>query len=202
MIAVRGSGQLSKPYVVYKATHLYPTWVENGAEGTVYNRSKSGCFDGKIFENWFQEVALPHLEKCHGKKILIGQGYTAEHSNTETPSSSVAVDDEILADEVLEEAEAEEQEVETCSNEDSDKENITFVADDHVLVQFKCPYDKTKYYVGRIISVVDDNLLVVNFLRSKDSLKHEKYLFYPDIKDERSKSIRRNRFAFSKLPDV
>ncbi|KAG5891995.1 hypothetical protein JTB14_007743 [Gonioctena quinquepunctata] len=61
----------------------------------------------------------------HGKKLDVpaGQGVTAEHLNAETPSSSVAVDDEILADEVLEEAEAEEQEVETYSNEDSDKEN-------------------------------------------------------------------------------
>lgn len=62
--------------------------------------------------------------------------------------------------EVLEEAEAEEQEVETCSNEDSDKENITFVADYYVLVQFQCPNNKTNYYVGRITSVVDNNLLV------------------------------------------
>ncbi|KAG5858717.1 hypothetical protein JTB14_009384 [Gonioctena quinquepunctata] len=113
----------------------------------------------------------------HGKKgkkldVPAGQGVTAKHLNAETPSSSVAVDDE-----VLEEAEAEEQKVETCSNEDSDKENITFVADDYVLVQFKCRNDKTKYYVGRITSVVDDNLLIVNFLRSKDSLKHGKYFF-------------------------
>lgn len=125
------------------------------------------------------------------------------------------MDYEILEDEVLGEAEDEEQEVESCSNEDSDKENITFVADDYVLVQFKCPNNKTKYYVGRITTVVDDNLLAVNFLRSKVSLKHEKYFFYPDIKDESIVNIedvimkmknptdlRRNRFAFSKLPDV
>ncbi|KAG5878652.1 hypothetical protein JTB14_030851 [Gonioctena quinquepunctata] len=100
--------------------------------------------------------------------VPAGQGDTAEHLNAQTPSSSVTVDDEILADEVLEEAEAEEQEVETSSNEDSDKENIIFVADDYVLVQFKCPNNGTKYYVGRFTSVVDD--IVVNFLRSKNSL--------------------------------
>lgn len=71
----------------------------------------------------------------HGKKLdaPAGQSITSEHLNAVTPSTSVAVNNEILADEVLGEAEAEKQEVETCNNEDSDKENITFVADSYVL---------------------------------------------------------------------
>ncbi|KAG5866333.1 hypothetical protein JTB14_032695 [Gonioctena quinquepunctata] len=134
-----------------------------------------------ISKNWsttlstfFRNSRIPENEpRKKGKKLDVpaGQGNTAEHLNAENPSSSVAMDDEILADEVLEEAEAEEEEVETCSNEDSDNENITFVANDYVLVQLKYPDNKTEYYVGRITSVVDDNLLVVNILRSKDSLK-------------------------------
>ncbi|KAG5884350.1 hypothetical protein JTB14_024428 [Gonioctena quinquepunctata] len=70
--------------------------------------------------------------------VPAGQGVTAEHLNAETLSSSVAVDDEILADEMLGEAEAEEQEVETYSNEDRDKENITFVAELLVLLTIIC----------------------------------------------------------------
>ncbi|KAG5864347.1 hypothetical protein JTB14_014468 [Gonioctena quinquepunctata] len=134
--------------------------------------------DSRITENEQRKKKKKKLD------VPAGQGVTAEHSNAETPSSSVAVDDEILANEVLEEAESEEQEEETCSNGDSDKENIISVADDYVLVQFECPYNETEYYMGRITSVVDDNLLVVDFLRSKDSPKHEKYFFYPDMKDE------------------
>ncbi|KAG5875129.1 hypothetical protein JTB14_015456 [Gonioctena quinquepunctata] len=79
MIAVSGSEQLLKPHVVYKATHLYPTWVENGPEGIIYNRSKSGWFDGEIFENWFQEVALPYFKKCH-EKVLIGDNLSSHIS--------------------------------------------------------------------------------------------------------------------------
>lgn len=72
MIADRGSRQLLKPHVLYKATHLYTTWVENGPEGTVYNKSKSGWFKREIFKNWFQEVAVTYFKKCNGKKVLIG----------------------------------------------------------------------------------------------------------------------------------
>ena len=44
-------GELSPPYVVYKAEHLWSTWTEGGPSGTRYNRSKSGWFDGVIFDD-------------------------------------------------------------------------------------------------------------------------------------------------------
>lgn len=72
MLAGSGSGVLLPPYIVYKAQHLYPTWIENGPAGAAYNRSKSGWFDQTIFEDWFRKIALPYFRNLQGKKILIG----------------------------------------------------------------------------------------------------------------------------------
>lgn len=70
MMAGTGSGKLLAPYVVYKAQHLYPAWLENGPPGTAYNRTKSGWFDQTIFEDWFRKIALPYLRTLDGKKSL------------------------------------------------------------------------------------------------------------------------------------
>lgn len=72
MMAITASGAVLPPYVVYKSVHLYPTWVEGGPIGTVYNRTKSGWFDSATFENWFDRILLPYFKKLSGKKVLIG----------------------------------------------------------------------------------------------------------------------------------
>lgn len=51
MMAITASGAILPPYVVYKSVHLYPTWVEGGPIGTVYNRTKSGWFDSATFDS-------------------------------------------------------------------------------------------------------------------------------------------------------
>lgn len=80
MMAISASGQLLPPYTVYKATHLYPTWVEGGVEGAFYNRTKSGWFDGPTFEDWFDKIALPYLKKLQGPKIIIGDNLSSHIS--------------------------------------------------------------------------------------------------------------------------
>lgn len=80
MMAAAGSGKLLAPYVVYKAQHLYPAWLENGPPGTAYNRNKSGWFDQTIFEDWFRKIALPYFRSLDGKKILIGDNLSSHVS--------------------------------------------------------------------------------------------------------------------------
>jgi len=40
MFACCADGTVLPPYTVYKAAHLYPTWVEGEVEGAAYN---TGC---------------------------------------------------------------------------------------------------------------------------------------------------------------
>lgn len=74
MFAGSAAGQLLPCYVVYKAEHLYDTWRQGGPRGTRYNRSKSGWFDGVIFEDWFNSIALKYFQKYEkdAPKVLIG----------------------------------------------------------------------------------------------------------------------------------
>lgn len=66
--------------MVYKASHLYDTWVKNGPEGTRYNRSASGWFDGDCFTDWLETLAVPYLEKKDGKKVLVGDNLSSHLS--------------------------------------------------------------------------------------------------------------------------
>lgn len=50
---------------------MYDTWTTDGPKGARYNRSKSGWFDLQCFSDWFMTVALPHLKKLDGKKLMI-----------------------------------------------------------------------------------------------------------------------------------
>ncbi|KAJ8952542.1 hypothetical protein NQ314_007511 [Rhamnusium bicolor] len=63
MFSGTASEKLLSCYVVYKAEHLYDTWQQGGPRGTRYNRSKSGWFDGVIFEDWFVTVPLKYFQK-------------------------------------------------------------------------------------------------------------------------------------------
>lgn len=80
MMSITGSGIMLPPYVVYKSVHLYPTWIEGGVPGAVYNRTKSGWFDGPTFEDWFHKIALPYLKNLDGKKNLLGDNLSSHVS--------------------------------------------------------------------------------------------------------------------------
>lgn len=64
MFAGSASGHALPVYIVYKsASVLYHSWMEGGPKGARYNRSKSGWFEGQLFEDWFTTIALPYLKK-------------------------------------------------------------------------------------------------------------------------------------------
>ncbi|CAH1974588.1 unnamed protein product [Acanthoscelides obtectus] len=80
MMTITAAGQLLPPYVIYKSVHLYPAWIEGGPDGTMYNRTKSGWFDGPAFEDWFDRILLPYFRNLPGKKILIGDNLASHTS--------------------------------------------------------------------------------------------------------------------------
>ncbi|XP_063216021.1 uncharacterized protein LOC134527346 [Bacillus rossius redtenbacheri] len=77
MMCGNAAGEMAPPYVTYKAEGLYQSWTEGGPRGTRYNRSKSGWFDARIFEDWFEGLMLPILKKQDGVKILIGDNLSS-----------------------------------------------------------------------------------------------------------------------------
>ncbi|XP_050560611.1 uncharacterized protein LOC126912470 [Spodoptera frugiperda] len=80
MMAGTADGKMLPPYVVYKATHLYDSWVQHGPEGTRYNRSTSGWFDGTTFEDWVQNMVIPYFKDFPGRKCLIGDNLSSHLS--------------------------------------------------------------------------------------------------------------------------
>ena len=68
------------PYVLYKAEHLWDTWMVGGPKGTRYIRSKSGWFDMTCFRDWFFTLLVPYCKKLSGAKILIGDNLSSHIS--------------------------------------------------------------------------------------------------------------------------
>lgn len=80
MMAGTADGKMLPPYVVYKATHLYDTWIEQGPAGARYNRSDSGWFDGTSFQDWVENLVIPFFKDLPGKKCLIGDNLSSHFS--------------------------------------------------------------------------------------------------------------------------
>jgi hypothetical protein len=82
MFAVSAAGSLLPPYVCYKATNLYDTWLENGPPGARYNRTPSGWFTQEVFEDWFLSIAVPYFRRSpvQGKKVIIGDNLSSHIS--------------------------------------------------------------------------------------------------------------------------
>ncbi|KAG5884239.1 hypothetical protein JTB14_011728 [Gonioctena quinquepunctata] len=59
MFCGNANGDSVAPFIIYKAEHLWTTWLEGGPEGEHYNRTKQGWIDGATFEDWF----LAHLSR-------------------------------------------------------------------------------------------------------------------------------------------
>lgn len=73
-------GTMMNPYVVYKSVNMWDCWVVGGPEGTIYNRTKSGWFDSRTFDDWFMRCALPPMKRLEGKKALIGDNLACHFS--------------------------------------------------------------------------------------------------------------------------
>lgn len=82
MYSGAADGTILPTYVVYKAEHLWDTWLHGGPPGTRYNRSKSGWFDSICFEDWFNKIAVPYFSKLDGKKVMIGDNLSSHFSVT------------------------------------------------------------------------------------------------------------------------
>ncbi|KAE8743717.1 hypothetical protein FOCC_FOCC009668 [Frankliniella occidentalis] len=82
MAAVSDNGYVLPFYVVYKAKYVYPTWIENGPQHTVYNASESGWFNMLLFEDWFIKTALTYFKNFgpNQKKAVIGDNLGAHLS--------------------------------------------------------------------------------------------------------------------------
>lgn len=72
MFAAAADGTLLPPYVIYKAAHLYDTWIVGGPSGTRYNRTTSGWIDGNCFIEWFSTIVIPYCRRLNGKTVVIG----------------------------------------------------------------------------------------------------------------------------------
>ena len=72
MFAANAVGDVMPPYVVYKAEHLWDTWMVGGPKGTRYNRSKSGWFDMTCFQDWFLHFSY------HTVRSLVAQKSSLE----------------------------------------------------------------------------------------------------------------------------
>lgn len=71
MMCGTATGELLPIYVVYKSVRVWSSWTEQGPEGTKYDCSSSGWFDGITFENWFMRVLLPSAKRKEGPKLVI-----------------------------------------------------------------------------------------------------------------------------------
>ena len=56
---------------VYKSPsgNMYEDWVSNGPVGSVFTANKSGWFNMKEFETFFQKVFLPYLRNNISQEI-------------------------------------------------------------------------------------------------------------------------------------
>lgn len=80
MLACSGNGDLLPVYVVFKAEHLYESWTVGGPKSARYGNSKSGWFDQKHFEEWFERVAFPYLKDQPPPRALIGDNLASHFS--------------------------------------------------------------------------------------------------------------------------
>nr|CAH7764878.1 unnamed protein product [Callosobruchus chinensis] len=74
MMCGNAAGELLPPFVFYKATQLWNTWMEGGPKHCRYQSTKSGWFVGAAFNEFFESLMLPRLKKLTGRKVIIAHG--------------------------------------------------------------------------------------------------------------------------------
>lgn len=63
MFCVSADRKMLPPYTVYKAKHMYPTWMEGGIERAGYNRKFETIADGSICR--FSRIGFYHVFYRH-----------------------------------------------------------------------------------------------------------------------------------------
>nr|XP_029716147.1 uncharacterized protein LOC115259576 [Aedes albopictus] len=77
MFCGNAAGDLIPPYIVYKSECLWDSWTENGPKGARYNRTSSGWFDERVFEDWFNMLFLPAVRHLERPIALIGDNLSS-----------------------------------------------------------------------------------------------------------------------------
>jgi hypothetical protein len=80
MCCGNADGEFLPPMVVYMAQNVYDNWMIGGPNGSVYECSKSGWFDGRTFPIWYFRVFVPFASKIPGKKVLVGDNLASHFS--------------------------------------------------------------------------------------------------------------------------
>jgi len=80
MFAGSAAGEMMAPVICFKGKVLYTSWCRGGIPGTVYCVTPSGWFGTVEFELFFFDVALPHLKRLPGKKVLVGDNHSSHIS--------------------------------------------------------------------------------------------------------------------------
>ena len=61
MYCGNATGDYLPPMVVYKSANVYGQWTMGAPEGTEFDCTESGWFDGKAFEHWFFHVRILNM---------------------------------------------------------------------------------------------------------------------------------------------
>ena len=80
MFCGSATGEYLAPMVVYKAKNMYEGWAADGITGAAYSATESGWFNMATFEQWFDEIFLPHVRNVEGPKVLIGDNHGSHFS--------------------------------------------------------------------------------------------------------------------------
>lgn len=80
MFCVLADGKMLSLYTVYKAKHIYPTWIEGGVEGASYNRNESGWSTCQCLKIGLYHVFLPFCRHLNGSIVIIDDNLTSHLS--------------------------------------------------------------------------------------------------------------------------
>ena len=79
MFCGSAAGKFLPCMVIYKAKNTYPEWIQGAPKGTIFDCSKKGWFDGRLFALWVFKVFVPSLEGP-GPFALIGDNLGSHFS--------------------------------------------------------------------------------------------------------------------------
>ena len=75
-------GEYLPPFVVYKAKHLYQSWMMGGPRGTGYAVTDSGWMEDGVFQNWFTQKFVKQTEHLVKPIILTFDGHASHLTYT------------------------------------------------------------------------------------------------------------------------
>ena len=82
MFSGNATGEYLPPMVIYKAESecVYTEWIKGGPKGACYGSTVTGWFNKRMFEQWFEKLFIPAVEKKDGPKVIIGDNLSSHLS--------------------------------------------------------------------------------------------------------------------------